>query len=292
MRTEEPTTLVVGASGHLGGAVVARLDEAGHRAVGTHCSTPVPWTVESFDFWTDDPHALVDRHDPAAVVFAAAPEYAATDTGAGDSAASVGERAARFADACADRRLVYVSSDAVFDGETGGYIESDDRSPRDPYGRNLVAFEDAVRAACPDAVCLRTSYQYGVSRGRLDPRLTATLRAVRAGEAVTYFSDMCRSPVPVGTVARIVVSLVRGSATGVLHVPGPRTSVHAFHRDAVAALGHDAEPVAAEQMPRDADFARDRSLRSERFASVVDIDVPRVSDALAGVDGDTLPALE
>lgn len=275
------TVLVVGASGYLGRSVAVRLRDAGHRVVGTYCSTPTPTASVQFDLWTDDVGPLVDEHDADAVVYAAAVEYGGeADTGDADADREFGRRARRFAAACADTRVVYVSSAAVFDGAAGNYAETDPRSPRDRYGRRLVAFEDAVDEACDDAAVLRTSYLFGFSTGSLDHRLERTREHVSRGEPVAYFTDMYKSPLLVTEAAEALATLIESDATGVVHAPSPRTSVCQFHRDAMRALGHDPSPIEGETIPPDMDVAPDRSLASARFESVTGFEPSAVEPAL------------
>lgn len=273
--------LVVGASGFLGRAVAAELREVGHRVVGTYCSTPTPEASARFDFWTDDVGALADEHDVDVVVFAASVEYGGeADTGETATGPAFERAAERFVSGCGDRRLVYVSSAAVFDGSAGRYGEDADRSPVDEYGRRLVAMEDLVEEGCRDAAILRTSYLFGFSAGRLDDRLARTWEAVTNGEPVAYFADMYKSPVAVTEAAETVRVLVESEATGAVHAPAPRTSVYEFHRDAMAALGHDASLVERDAVPEDGEFAVDRSLSSDRFASLTGFEPSTVTEAL------------
>ena len=280
--------LVVGASGYLGRAVATELREAGHRVVGTYCSTPTREADTQFDFWTDDVGALADEHDVDTVVFAAAVEYGdEADTGKTAAGPDFGRATERFARGCRDRRLVYVSSAAVFDGIEGQYTETADRSPIDDYGRRLVTAEDAVRDHCSDAVILRTSYLFGFSAGNLDDRLARTRDAVAAGEPVAYFEDMYKSPVLVTEAAEAVRVLVESEATGVVHVPTPRTSVYEFHRDAMRELGHDHSLVERESIPPEMTVAPDRSIASDRFASLVGFEPSAVGDGLRSQSADS-----
>jgi dTDP-4-dehydrorhamnose reductase len=279
------TVLVVGASGYLGRSVVWRLRECDdrdeRRVLGTYCSEPGPTAEVAFDFWTDDVADLVDEHDVDTVVFAAAVEYGGDrDTGASGVDAAFAERAERFAAGCSDARLVYVSSASVFDGRDAPYVESDPRSPRDGYGRRLVAFEDAVDAHCDDAAKLRTSYLFGFSTGRLDHRLARTRDHLDRGEPVAYFTDMYKSPVLVTEAAETVAALVDGSATGAVHVPAPRISVYGFHCEATRTLGRDADPIGRDSIPEGMDVAPDMSLASERFDDIVGFEPSAVGEGL------------
>jgi dTDP-4-dehydrorhamnose reductase len=278
------TVLVVGASGYLGRAVAWRLrerDDEDRRVLGTYCSDPGPTAEVRFDFWTDDVGDLVDEHDVDTVVFAAAVEYGGDrDTGASGVDVAFAERAERFAAACTDARLVYVSSAAVFDGHDAPYAESDPRSPRDDYGRRLVAFENAIEDRCDDAAVLRTSYLFGFSTGRLDHRLARTRDHLDRGESIPYFTDMYKSPALVTEAAETVAALVDGDATGAVHVPAPRISVHEFHCEAMAALGYDPDTVERDAIPESMDVAPDLTLASERFDSLVDFEPSAVGPGL------------
>ncbi|MFC6834978.1 sugar nucleotide-binding protein [Halomarina ordinaria] len=253
--------LVVGASGYLGRSVVDALRERGVSTVGTYHRNRRPGASVGYDFFEDDPTVL-PLEGCETVVFAAHVERTSHDRERFDAALS------RLLRACTGTRFVYASSVGVFDGETGGYVESDPPNPKSRYGRRLAAFERRVADAL-DGCILRFDYLFGSSRGTLDDRLAHTRERLRAGETVEYYADMFKSPVAVSDAARTVATVVSEEVDGVVHVPTPRTSVFAFHRAAMAALGLPYRRVRPTTMPDDPVLHRDTSLRSERFAEHV-----------------------
>ena len=106
----------------------------------------------------------VQTHCPTLVVNAAA--WTAVD--AAEAEADAAARANRdgpatLAALCADLRipLIHLSTDYVFDGTKGEpYIETDRTAPTGVYGQTKLEGEQAVLAACPQSVVLRTSWVY------------------------------------------------------------------------------------------------------------------------------------
>jgi len=250
--------LVVGGTGLLGSAVVAHSD-----------GVPASPTT-GFDVFADDPADLVADCDPDAVVFAAAVERA--DVPMREYVDAVQS----LVDACEGRRLVYVSSDAVFDGTDAPYAPSDTRSPPDQYGRRLQLFEDRVERH-DRGVVLRPSYVY--AGDPLSPRLAAARDALADG-FYERFDDVYRSPAHVDDVAAAVCELAAGEQSGVFHVPGPHLSIYEFHRRALGALGVDTGGLRPTDAPDEMDVARDRSLAGPRFEAELETEIRPPEDAL------------
>ncbi len=153
-----------------------------------------------------------------------------------------------IADAAAARgaALIHISSDMVFDGDSGPYDETAPLSPITDYGRAKAEAERRVLAAHPGAVVVRLSLLY-----RLDPpdrSLAAWLEGARAGAAYPLFTDEIRCPAEVGEVAEALERLAahigdrhpgRDAPVGrILHLVGPEAITrHAFGGLVLGALG-------------------------------------------------------
>lgn len=107
-----------------------------------------------------------------------------------------------LADSCAQRgiRMIHVSTDCVFSGIQGGYLESDNPDPVDLYGRSKLLGE----VSRSPALTLRTSFighEIESKRSLVDWFLSQTgsvngfNKAIYSGLTVTEFSHMLTSVV-------------------------------------------------------------------------------------------------
>ena len=116
-------------------------------------------------------------------------------------------------------RLIFFSSDQVFDGHAGNYDETAERNPFNVYGETKAAAEDLVLSN-PNHTVIRTSLNGGVSPTG-DRGFNERLRiAFRNGHTLRLFTDEYRSPIPAVETARAVWDLAIGNATGAYHVAG------------------------------------------------------------------------
>lgn len=122
---------------------------------------------------------------------------------------------------CAGRaRVVFTSTDLVFDGEAAPYTRAARPAPRSEYGASKVGGEHAVLASRGGLV-VRLPLLFGRS---FDGRRGATdmLRSARAdGREVTLFTDEFRTPLHVASAARAVLELaLDATRTGIVHAAG------------------------------------------------------------------------
>jgi dTDP-4-dehydrorhamnose reductase len=169
-------------------------------------------------------------------------------------------------------RLVYVSTDMVFDGRAGYYRETDTAHPLMIYGRTKLAAEEHVLAA-PKGAVARVSLMFGPTIVGRPYFFDRQLAQMRAGEETTWFEDEFRSIFSLLAAARALLGLVRSDFTGMIHVGGPqRLSRFEFGQQLAAFFGAPPEkvrPVAQASIvtpePRPRDVSLDSSLWHRLF---------------------------
>ena len=127
------------------------LDITDPEAVSRRIDAERPDVVINSAAWTDVDGA--EESEPAAM--------ATNGTGAGSVAAAA---------AAVEAKVVYVSSDYVFDGSKDSpYVETDQPAPLSAYGRTKLAGEEATAAANERSFVVRSSWLFGFT-GRTSSR--------------------------------------------------------------------------------------------------------------------------
>ena len=220
--------LIIGASGFIGRYVSSRLADAAGHTVFSSYNSRLP--VNDGASWhrleiTDDAQldALFGVARPQVVVHLAAMADVGTAERNPEVAAAVNATATETIARLCQRhggRLVFVSTEYVFDGLNGPYCESDPPSPNTQYGRTKFEAEQAVAALVSDWSILRTSIVYGwpaPGRRNFVPWLVERLRN---GEAYYAPTNVHRSPVYVEHLVDGIERLVETKDTGIHHVAG------------------------------------------------------------------------
>ncbi len=213
--------LVVGASGLVGSHLLDALRRRGIPAAGTYARHAAPGLVHLDALDARELEAVLDRHAPAVVYCPAAePNVELCEARPSETwAVNVG-MAARLAEAARRRglRVVYFSSDYVFDGERGPYVEEDAPNPISAYGRQKLAAERAI-ARAPDHVIVRTTVVFG-----WEPQgknfVVRLVDRLRRGERMKVPADQLGSPTWAPNLADVTVALGQGRARGLFHVVG------------------------------------------------------------------------
>ncbi len=215
-------SLVVGASGLVGGALMRVLRRAQIDVAGTYAKNPRPG-LEPLDItYSARVRACVERHRPAVIFLTGALTHVDYCEEHADEAFAInveGPRAVAEAARAAGARLVFYSTEYVFDGNAGPYDEEEPPSPLSVYGRSKLAAERAILETLDDALVLRTTVVYGWDAESKNFAMQV-YQKVRVGERMTIPADQFGNPTLAEYLAEASVALVRQDARGVVNAVG------------------------------------------------------------------------
>ncbi len=118
-------------------------------------------------------------------------------------------------------RIVHLSSDHVFSGDSGPYVEDSPRDPVSVMGETRVAAEQLVLAR-PRSLVIRAGLWIGPSATGRVGHLDWLRSRSRRGLPMTVVEDEYRSAVWAEDAARRVWELARSEVTGIRHIVAER----------------------------------------------------------------------
>jgi dTDP-4-dehydrorhamnose reductase len=189
-----------------------------------------------------------------------------------------------LAELAAEIPFVFFSTDLVFDGCKGNYVEADAVYPINVYGEMKAAAEQIVLCS-PRHTIIRTSINGGVSRAG-NRGFNEDLRlAWQAGRMMNLFTDEFRCPIPAVETARAVWELAGKSLAGIFHVAGAEKLSRWQIGKLIAArwpqLAPKITPDSAKNFPGPP-RAPDVSLNISKVQKVLSVPLPGLTEWLAG----------
>jgi len=115
--------------------------------------------------------------------------------------------------------FIFFSSDLVFDGQKGNYVEADAPNPLSVYGETKMEAERIVLKN-PAHTVIRTSLNAGVSPTGDHSFNEEMRKAWELGRTLSLFVDEFRSPIPAIETTRAVWELAARGCAGIYHVAG------------------------------------------------------------------------
>ncbi|MBS2038249.1 NAD(P)-dependent oxidoreductase [bacterium] len=216
--------------------------------------------------------SYLERVAPDAVIHTAALSAISDCLSQPDLADRVNHLAsARLGGWCRDRgvRMVYVSTDMVFDGERAPYDEESEAEPLSEYGRSKLRGEQAVLEQ--GHLVARVALMVGPALGERQSYYDQLVSHLRAGQSVSLFRDEWRGMLSYEDAALGLLQLVRGQGSGLVHLAGPRLSRLELGQHLASALGCP-ELVRAGQRsdyPSPEPRPRDLTMVSRRLAELL-----------------------
>ncbi len=284
--------LVTGATGLLGRGLCTAIP-AGWSVIGTHLRP----------FAADIPGVLdltVDiRNRPALEQLFAAYRIDAVVHAAGIASVDYSERhveesiesnvggTRHIAELCrtAGARLIYVSTNAVFDGTSAPYSEADPVNPINAYGRIKAACERVVQETDRASVIVRPILMYGWphAMGRSNP-VTWVIDSLERGDVIHVVNDVYENSLYNVSAAAAIWAVLDRDVHGIVHLAG-RDTMSRYELARVVARTFDLDEsriraVPSDYFPNIAPRPRNTTLSTTRMASELGIAPPAIEESL------------
>jgi len=243
--------LVTGGSGLLGSKIL-KAAEDGYEVISTHHTRSLfPDSIKLDITEKSEVFHVVQRFKPSTVIHTAAEtnvDRCETDRALAWKVNAVGTR--NVAEACGKvgAKLVFVSTDYVFDGERGLYVEEDKPNPVNYYGLSKLKGEEALIEHCRDYVIARASVLYGWHPWKTN-FATWVIASLRRGNKIEVVDDHYNSPTFADNLTEVLLEMVEKDLSGTYHTAGDeRISRYEFALKAAQTFGLDASLIEPTKM--------------------------------------------
>jgi dTDP-4-dehydrorhamnose reductase len=213
--------LVIGASGQVGGCILDQLSKLNINAVGTYNSVPVDGLLKLNIGNYDDVKKLISDIKPDTIFVPASltnVDYCEQNKYEAFNINVVGLFNIEIASLIYKSKIVYFSSDYVFDGNCGPYDESSPCKPINEYGHQKCDAENEIKHIA-NSLIIRTSSVYGFEKQRKNfvCRVIDVLR--QGGEIFAATDEMC-TPTYKEDLVEQSINLVLNDKAGLYHIAG------------------------------------------------------------------------
>lgn len=270
--------LVTGVKGQLGYDVMNELKKRGHEGVGVD--------IEEMDITNPgEVDKVISESDVEAVIHCAA--YTAVDAAEDNEeiARKVNrDGTANIAEVCRklDLKMMYISTDYVFDGEGDRPWEPDEeRHPLNMYGLTKYEGELAVEEKLDKFFIVRISWVFGVNGKNF---IKTMLRLGRERDSLTVVNDQIGSPTYTYDLARLLVDMIETDKYGRYHATNEGIcSWYEFACEIfkVAGIEVSVSPVTSDEYPTRARRPRNSRMSKTKLTDNGFALLPAWQDALA-----------
>jgi len=120
-------------------------------------------------------------------------------------------------------KLVYLSSDHVFGGRTGGYTETSARDASSLFGKYKKKMEDVITREDKSHIIIRTSAVFGSPNARANSFEAWAIRQLVNGNDIAGFDNIYFTPTYIFDLIRGLFLLIDLEYEGVIHISGNET---------------------------------------------------------------------
>jgi len=179
--------------------------------------------------------------------------------------------------------LVYVSTDYVFDGNSGMYYEDSVTNPLSNYGKSKLEGEKMVQNFSPHWCIARTSTPFGLHSTKKSFPMWV-IENLQKQKQIDVLTDQFTSPTYVPNLSRMLIEISERHITGIIHVAGAsKTSRYQMASMVSDKLNLDStllKQISIDKMKWVAQRPKDSSLDVSRASSILNEKPQKIDQSL------------
>lgn len=179
----------------------------------------IGWDIEEIDLEKEEAITQIEALCPKMIIHLAA--YTDVDGCELNEAKAFavnaeGTRYVALAASKTNAKVIYLSTDYIFDGKKGEpYLEEDPPNPLNIYGRSKLKGENYIRELVKNYLIIRTQWLYGRHGKNF---VDSILRQAREKKVLTIVDDQIGSPTFTVDLAEAISLLIQSKGQGIFHV--------------------------------------------------------------------------
>lgn len=181
-----------------------------------------------------------------------------------------------------DVKIIYVSTDFVFDGTRGYYKEDEKTNPLGVYAKSKYDGEKQLQKYCDDWAIARVSVLYGWHKRA--NFTTWVIDQLRQKNEINIVTDQINSPTLADNAAEAILEIARQDKNGIFHTAGnDAINRFDFTRKIADAFNLDdslINPISSENFIQKAPRPKDSSLNVNKVERVLGIKMETCSESL------------
>lgn len=279
--------MVIGASGMVGEHITTTLNSLERNTIATYNKTAIPLASYLDATNEKEVNKLIEGTNPQVVFMPAAltnVDYCEMHPEEAYNVNVNGVKNVVKASNSIDARLIYFSTDYIFDGENGPYDEEAPANPISIYGLQKLEAEHYIALFAKDYLIIRTTVVYGWERQGKN-FIYRLVNSLSSGTPVKAPTDQVGSPTYANNLCQIAVHLSETTLSGVINVTGPnQISRYEFAKKAANIFHLDENlvvPVQTEALHQPAKRPKKAGLLTDKVNAISTIPVTNFEEGLA-----------
>lgn len=183
-------------------------------------------------------------------------------------------------------KLIFMSTDYVFDGKRGNYRENDEVNPQTFYGKTKAISENDIKNKLENYIICRTANVFG----RGGNFFNFILDALERNKTIGVYEDAFLTPTYIDYLTSSIKEVMELDYKGIIHIAGSeRISRYHFALKMAKALGKDKTLIKRIKRSSGELIAKDSSLNSEYSRKILKNLCPSIEESLHYCFGNLKP---